>query len=80
MNIIVKFYGYDVQMLKKDLPILKIKAQKINQNRKTAEFSVNAIIDDNAILKFADVVCGVIASRICGKDIEVVTVKPKKDD
>ncbi len=79
LNIIVKFFGYDVQMLKKDLPILKIKAQKIKQDKKNAQFTVNAIIDDNAILKFADAIFGVIASRINGKDIEIVTVKPTKE-
>lgn len=80
LNCIVKFFGYDVQMLKKDLPILKIKAQKIKQSKTTAQFSVNAIIDDGSILKFADVVFGVIASRIDGKDVEVVTAKPTKED
>lgn len=80
LNIIVKFFSYDVQMFKKDLPILKIKAQKIKQDRKNARFSVDAIIDDNAILKFADVIFGVIASRIYGKDIEIITSKPTKED
>ena len=80
LNIVATFFGYDVQLLKKDLPILKIKAQKIKQDKKTAAFSVNAIIDDNAILKFADVVFGVIASRIDGKDIEIVTDKPTKQN
>lgn len=75
LNIIVKFFGYNVQMLKKDLPILKIKAQKINQDRESARFKVNAIIDDNAVLKFADVIFGVVASRIKGKDIEIITTK-----
>lgn len=80
LNIIVKFFGYDVQMLKKDLPILKIKAQKIKQDKKNAKFSVNAIIDDNSILKFADVIFGVVASRIKGEDIEIITTKPTKED
>ncbi len=80
LNIIVKFFGYDVQMLKKDLPILKIKAQKIKQDKTNAKYSVNAIIDDNAILKFADVIFGVVASRINGEDIEIVTAKPTKED
>lgn len=80
LNCIVKFFSYDVQMLKKDLPILKIKAQKIKQDKKNAQFEVNAIIDNNAILKFSDVVFGVIASRIDGKDIEVITTKPTKQN
>ena len=78
LNILVDFFGYDVKMLKRDLPILKIKAQKLKQDKKTAQFSVNAVIDDNAILKFADVVFGVIANRIKGLDTEIVTSKPKK--
>lgn len=80
LNVIVKFFGYDVQMLKKDLPILKIKAQKIKQNKQNAKFTVNAIIDDKTVLKFADVIFGVVASRINGEDIEVITSKPKKKD
>lgn len=75
LNVIVKFFGYDVQMLKKDLPILKIKAQKIKQDKKNAKFSVNAIINDNTILKFVDVIFGVIASRINNEDIEIITQK-----
>lgn len=78
LNIIVKFMGYDVKMLKKDLPILKIKAQKIKQDRKTAKFSVNAIIDEKTILRFFNVVFGVVASRINGEDIQITTDKPKK--
>jgi hypothetical protein len=80
LNIIVKFFGYDVKMLKKDLPILKIKAQKIKQDKSTAKFSVNAVIDDNTILKFADVIFGVIASRINGEDITITTTKAKKEN
>lgn len=80
LNIIVKFFGYDVQMLKKDLPILKIKAQKIKQDKTNAKYSVNAIIDDNSILKFADVIFGVVASRIHNEDIDIVTSKPTKED
>ena len=76
LNVIVKFFGYDVQMLKKDLPILKIKAQKIKQDKQNANFSINAIIDDNSVLKFADVVFGVITTRINGKDIDIITKKP----
>ena len=78
LNILVGFFGYDVKMLKKDLPILKLKAQKLKQDRKTAQFSVNAVIDDNSILKFADVVFGVIANRIKGLDTEIITSKPTK--
>ena len=77
-DILVKFFGYDVHLIKKDLPILKIKAQKLKQDRKNAKFTVNAIIDDKMILQFADVIFGVIASRITGKDIDIVTSKPKK--
>ena len=75
LNVIATFFGYDVKLLKKDLPILKLKAQKIKQDKKNAQFSVNAIINDNAVLKFADVIFGVIASRIVGKDIEITTTK-----
>ena len=79
LNIIAKFFSYDVKLLKKDLPILKLKAQKIKQDKKNAQFTVNAVIDDNTVLKFADVIFGVIASRIQGKDIEVITTKPTKE-
>lgn len=75
LNVIVKVFGYDVKMLKKDLPILKLKAQKINQDKKNAQFSVNAVVDDKAVLKFADVIFGVVASRSKGKDVEIVTSK-----
>lgn len=78
LNILVTFFGYDVKMLKKDLPVLKIKAQKIKQDRENAKFSVNAIIDDSAILKFADAIFGVVASRIKGEDIAIITQKPAK--
>ena len=79
LNILVKFYGYDVKMLKKDLPILRLKAQKIKQCKESAKFTVDAIIDDNSILKFADVIFGVVASRIKDNDIEVITSKPEKE-
>ena len=79
VNIIVKIMGYDVKLIKKDLPVLRLQAQKIRQDKKNAHFSVNAIIDDKAVLKFADVIFGVIASRASGKDIEIVTSKPEKD-
>lgn len=78
LNIIAEFYRYDVKMLKKDLPILKLKAQKLRQNKENAQFTVNAIIDDKTVLQFADVVFGVIASRIKGNDVEIITSVPKK--
>lgn len=78
LNVIVKFFGYDVELLRCDLPILKIKAQKITQNKTNANFKVNAIIDDRAILKFADAVFGIVSSRINDKDIEIITKKENK--
>lgn len=79
LNIIVKFFSYDVMMCRKDLPILKIKAQKIKQDKTSAKFSVNAIINDNNILDFANAVFGVVATRIKGEDIEIITKKADKE-
>ena len=78
LNIVIKFFGYDVEMFRCDLPILKIKAQKITQDKATAKFRVNAIIDDKAVLKFADSIFGIVASRINGENIEIVTKKENK--
>lgn len=75
LNILVKFMEYDVKMLKRDLPILKIKAQKIKQDKKNANFSVNAILTDNAVLNFANVIFGLVTTRMQGKDVEVITKK-----
>lgn len=75
---ISKFFCCPVHLYKKDLPTLRDKATKIKQDRETAKFSHNAIIDDNAVLAFADVIFGVIASRRCNEDIAVITSKPSK--
>ncbi len=69
LNVIVKFFGLDVKMLKKDLPILKISAQKIKRDNSTNKSSIAEI----KTLKFADIIFSVITSRANNEDIKVFT-------
>lgn len=67
LNILVKFFGLDVKMLKKDLPILKLSAQKI----KTDKANKSAIREVD-VLKFVDVMFSVITSRYNNEDVKVI--------
>lgn len=68
LNCLVKFFGLDVKMLKKDLPILKLSAQKIKRDNDNKS-SINEI----KTLKFVDVLFSVITSRYNNEDVKIFT-------
>lgn len=81
LNILVKFFDIDVKMLKKDLPILKMSAQKIKRDVNNNKASIH----ETSTLKFADVLFSVITSRVKNEDIKVFTndgneVKPTAEE
>ena len=69
LNVLAKFFELDVKMLKKDLPILKMSAQKIKRDADTNKSSINEV----KTLKFADVLFSVITSRYNNEDVKVYT-------
>lgn len=69
LNILARFFEIDVKMLKKDLPILKMSAQKIKRDIESNKASIHEI----KTLKFADILFSVIASRYNNEDIKVYT-------
>ena len=69
LNVLAKFFELDVKMLKKDLPILKMSAQKIKRDVDTNKSSINEV----KTLKFADVLFSVITSRYNNEDVKVYT-------
>ena len=68
LNILVKFFDLDVKMLKKDLPILKLSAQKIKRDTDNKS-SINEI----KVLKFVDVLFSVIGTRYNNENVKVFT-------
>lgn len=68
LNILVKFFDIEVKMLKKDLPILKLSAQKVKKDT-----SNKSSIKETNVLKFADVMFSVVTSRYNNEDIKVIT-------
>lgn len=68
LNCLVKFFALDVKMLKKDLPILKLSAQKIKTD-KSNKSSINEV----KTLKFIDVLFSVITSRYNNENVKVIT-------
>ena len=67
LNILVKFYGLDVHMLKKDLPLLKLSAQKIKRDKTTNKASIKEV----DTLKFTDIIFSVVTSRANNEDVKV---------
>ena len=76
LNILVKFMGYDVKMLKKDVAILKLYAQKLTQDKDNAHTTVKEI---NTI-KFADKIFSLVCSRLANKDVAITLTNDKKSD
>ena len=69
LNILVKFFGIDVKMLKKDLVPLKLSAQKIKRDVNNNNISIHEL----DVLKFADILFSVITSRVNNNTIKVFT-------
>lgn len=69
LNILTRFFGLDVKMLKKDLPILKLSAQKIKRDVESNKASINEI----KTLKFADILFSVVTSRYNNENVKVYT-------
>ena len=69
LNILARFFDIDVKMLKKDLPILKLSAQKIKRDVTNNYSSINEI----KTLKFVDVLFSVITSRYNNTDVAIYT-------
>lgn len=69
LNVLVKFFGLDVKMLKRDLPILKLSAQKIKRDNESNKSSINEV----KVLKFVDVLFSVITSRYNNEDVKIFT-------
>lgn len=68
VNCLVKFFGLDVKLLKKDLPILKLSAQRIKKDT-----SNKSSINEVKTLKFVDVLFSVITSRFNNEDVKIFT-------
>lgn len=78
-RILKKLMGVDVAVRKgKDFPTLRIKCAKVKTDKETAVTSIDATIDDKVCLKFMDEVWHILITRYNGKDVEMVTSKPKK--
>ena len=69
LNVLVKFFDIEAKMLKKDLPILKLSAQKIKKDVKTNKASIHEI----DTLKFVDTLFSVITSRVNNENVKVFT-------
>lgn len=75
LNILVKFFGLEIKMLKKDLPILKLSAQKIKKDKAN-----KASINEVKTLKFVDILFSVMTTRYNNEDIKIVTNDGKADE
>lgn len=69
LNVLAKFFELDVKMLKKDLPILKMSAQKIKRDVDSNKSSINEV----KTLKFVDTLFSVITSRYNNEDVKIFT-------
>lgn len=69
LNILARFFELDVKMLKKDLPILKLSAQKIKRDIESNKASIHEI----KTLKFADILFSVITSRYNNENVAIFT-------
>ena len=68
LNLLVRFMGLDVKMLKKDLPALRIFAQKVKRDT-----TGKTIIRETKTLAFADILFGVITARANGETVKAYT-------
>lgn len=68
LNILVKFFDIDVKMLKKDLPILKLSAQRVKKDTCN-----KSSIKETNVLKFADTLFSVVTSRYSNENTKVIT-------
>ena len=73
LNLLVRFMGLDVKMLKKDLAPLKMFAQKVKR-----DISGKAVIRETKTLAFADILFGVITARTNGETVKAYTSNGKE--
>ena len=74
LNILSRFFALDVKMIKKDLPILRLSAQKIKTEVNTNRSSINEV----KTLKFADILFSVITRRYNNENVKVYTNDKKE--
>ena len=73
LNILVKFFGLDVKMLKRDIAPLKMAVQKLKKDTNN-----KLSIKEMPVLKFTDILFSVVTSRYNNEDVKIFTADGKE--